>query len=373
MEAHMQPIAKRAALLALVVALYLVYVELVSFGKIRVANIDADVIPKSSLLAAYPGMAWADTLAKEWAPSNHYSYEAYVGWERESFQGQVINIDEPGVRRTAHSHCDQPGITIWVFGGSTVWGYGSPDWLTIPSQLAEKYENSGHNVCIKNFGEKAWVNTQEMIKLILELKHTERKPDLVIFYDGPADVWESYQSGRGGVHQNFEDTKRLFEGHAAAVAGSFQYLLDSNAGRLLWRQHQQNSIQKSPSKDVNAIAKRALRCYLENVRLIQALGREYNFQPVFFWEPTIATGNKPLSPTEKAAQDDARKQFPGLDESNQAAYTLLQPDCHSPIFCIADALDHATGSVYFDENHVTGEGNRLVAGRMYDTLKQIHP
>src|SRR5260370_418169 len=206
MEAHMQQIAKRAGLLTLVVALYLLYVELVSFGKLRVANLDTDVIPKSSLVAAYPGMAWANTLTREWAPSNHYSYEAYVGWERKPFQGEVINIDEPGVRRTAHSHCDQPGYTIWTFGGSTIWGYGSPD------------------------------------------------------------VWESYQSGRGGVHQNFEDTKRLFEGHAAATAGSFQYLLDSNAGRLLWRQHQQNSIQNSPSKDVNAIAKRALRCYLENVR-----------------------------------------------------------------------------------------------------------
>jgi len=233
MEAKVEQIVKRIGLLALVVALYLPYVEFVSFAKIRIANIDADVIPKASLVAAYPGMAWADTLAKEWAPSNHYSYEAYVGWERKPYQGQVINIDEPGVRRSAHSHCDQPGYTIWTFGGSTIWGYGSPDWLTIPSQLAEKYESAGRNVCIKNFGEKAWVSTQEMIKLILELKRSERKPNLVIFYDGPADVWESYQSGRGGVHQNFEDTKRLFEGHAAAVAGSFQYLLDSNAGRLL--------------------------------------------------------------------------------------------------------------------------------------------
>jgi len=366
----MKQFAKRAGLLLLVFALYLVYLELVSFGKLRVANLDTDVIPKSSLIAAYPGQPWATTLASEWAPSNHYSYEAYVGWERKPFQGKVINIEEPGVRRSAHSHCDQPGLTIWAFGGSTIWGYGSPDWLTIPSQLAEQYEKAGHNVCIKNFGEKAWVNTQEMVKFVLELKHATRKPDLVIFYDGPADVWESYQSGRGGVHQNFDDTKRLFEGHAAAVAGSFQYLLDSNAGRLLWRQHQSNS-QKSPTKDLNATAQRALLCYLENVALIRALAREYHFQPAFFWEPTISTGNKPLTPTEKAAQDEARQQFPGLDEANQLAYTLLQPNCHAPIYCIADALDTASDTVYFDENHVTAKGNRLVAERMYTTLQPI--
>jgi lysophospholipase L1-like esterase len=368
-----EQIAKRAGLLALVVLLWLAYVELVSFGKLRIAHFDGDAIPKSSLVAAYPGMDWAGMLADEWAPSNHYSYEAYVGWERKPFQGQVINIDEPGVRRSAPSHCDRPGYTIWVFGGSTIWGYGSPDWLTIPSQLAAKYESAGRDVCIKNFGEKAWVNTQEMIKLVLELKHAGQKPDLVVFYDGPADVWESYQSGRGGVHQNFDDTKRLFEGHAAAKEGSFQYLLDSNAGRLLADQRQQNSLQKTPARDINAIAQRALRCYLENVRLIEALGREYRFQPVFFWEPTIATGHKPLSPTEQAAQDAAHKGFPGLDEANQAAYAMLQPDCHAPIFCIADALDHATGTVYFDENHVTAEGNRLIAERMYEAIQQNRP
>jgi lysophospholipase L1-like esterase len=363
--------AKRTALVALVVVLWLAYVELVSFAKLRLAHRDTDLIPRANLVSAYPGMNWANSLATELATSNHFSYEAYVGWERKPVQGQAINIDEPGIRRSAHSHCDQPGYTIWVFGGSTIWGYGAPDWLTIPSQLAEKYESSGRNVCIKNFGEKAWVNTQEMIKLALELKHTDRKPDLVAFYDGPADIYESYQSGRGGVHQNFDDTKRLFEGHAAASSGSFHYLLDSNAGRLL-SQQRQSSLQKS-AKNPDAIASRALRCYLENIRLIEALAREYHFQPAFFWEPTISTGHKPLTPTEQSARDAAHKEMPGLDEANQAAYVQLQPNCHAPIFCIADALDHATGTVYFDENHVSAEGNRLIADRMYAALQQIQP
>ncbi len=368
----MPQFAIRAAILALVVVLWLAYVEVVSFAKLRIANLDADLIPRASLVSAYPGMTWANSLATELSTSNHFTYEAYVGWERKPFQGQAINIDEPGVRRSSPSHCDQPGYTIWVFGGSTTWGYGAPDWLTIPSQLAAKYQASGRTVCVKNFGEKAWVNTQEMIKLLLELKQTDRKPDLVIFYDGPADVYESYQSGRGGVHQNFDDTKRLFEGHAAASSGSFHYLQDSNAARLLGQQRQQN-LQQSSSKNPDAIARRALRSYLENVQIIEALAREYKFQPAFFWEPTIATGHKHLTPTEEAAQNAARKEMPGLDEANQAAYALLQPDCHAPIFCIADALDQATSTVYFDENHVTAEGNHLIAERMYNTVQQAHP
>jgi len=363
-------IIKRIGIAALSGVLWLGYVELVSFGKVRLANLDTDVIPRSSLVSAYPGLSWANTLADEWKPSNRYSYEAYVGWERKPFHGQTINIEEPGgVRRSANSHCDETTYTIWMFGGSTIWGYGSPDWLTIPSLLAEKYARSGRRVCVKNFGEKAWVNTQEMIKLILELKRDERKPDLVVFYDGPADVWESYQSGRGGVHQNFEDTKRLFEGHAAANSGSFNYLLDSNTARLLFQQRLQNSMHQTSAKNEEEIARRALKCYLENVHLIEALGQQYGFKPAFFWEPTISTGHKVLTPVEEEARDAARKQTPGLDEASEAAYAMLKPECHAPIFCIADALDSATDTVYFDENHVSAEGNGLITERIYDLLQ----
>jgi lysophospholipase L1-like esterase len=372
MEGRVEKFAKQTGIFLILIFLWLAYVELVCFAKIRRANADTDIIPRTSLLSVYQGAPWVNTLADEWAPSNHYSYEAWVDWQRKPFQGQTINIDATGVRRSTPSHCDEKAYTIWVFGGSTVWGYGAPDWLTIPSQLAEKYEQAGRNVCVKNYGEKAWVTTQEMIKLILELKRGEQKPDLVIFYDGPADVWESYQSGRGGVHQNFEDTKRLFEGHAAAISGSFGYLLDTNTARLLLQQRLQNRMKQTSTKDTDAIARRAIRCYFENVRLVEALGREYGFEPLFFWEPTISTGNKHLTAEEAVARDSARQQTPGLDEANQAAYALLKAECRPPVFCIADVLDTITGTVYFDENHISAEGNRLIAERMYDTIQRQH-
>ncbi len=370
----MQKFAKQAGILVILVFLWLVYVEAVCFTKLRMANTETDIIPRSRLQSVYQGAAWVNTLADEWKPSNKFSYEAYVGWERRPFQGQTINIDATGVRRSLHSHCDDGrAYTIWMFGGSTVWGAGTPDWLTIPSLLAEKYELAGRNVCVQNYGEKAWVNTQEVIKLILELKKSERKPDLVIFYDGPADVYESYQSGRGGVHQNFDDTKQLFEGHASAGSGNFHYLMDTNTARLLLQQKLQNRMRRSSAKDTDLIARQAIRCYLENVHLVEAIGHEYGFKPLLFWEPTISTGNKHWTAEEEAARESARRQTPGLEEANQAAYALIKTKCQPPVFCIADALDTATGTIYFDEAHVAAEGNRLIAERMYNTIQQQHP
>ena len=69
--------------------------------------------------------------------------------------------------------------------------------------LAEQNDKAGRSVCVRNYGETGWVSTQELIKLMLELKRTGRKPDLVIFYDGANDVYLPYQYGRVDVHNQF--------------------------------------------------------------------------------------------------------------------------------------------------------------------------
>ena len=374
MDAPTATLAKRAGIAVVLLVVWLAWVELACFARLRMASLDTDVIPRSRLQAVYRDSPWVDALADEWKPSNVFHYEAYVGWERNPFHGKAINIDAGGVRRSVPSACDdRAAYTVWMFGGSTIWGAGTPDWLTIPSQLAAKYEQGGRKVCVRNYGEKAWVSTQETIQLMLQLKQTPKKPDLVIFYDGPADVYETYQSGRAGLHQNFDDTRQILEGRASAGAGSFRYLLETNTAKLLLQQRLQNRMSKqTAARDVDALALATVRCYLDNVRLVEALGREYGFAAFFFWEPTLSTGNKHLTPEEEEARSTARRQAPGLEELNRAAYALLQSEARAPVFPIADALDAATGTVYFDEAHVTAEGNRMVAERMYETVQPKH-
>jgi hypothetical protein len=359
-------LAQRAAIAVMVLIVWLVWVEAACFARLRLANADTDIIPRSRLLAVYQNTPWVNALADEWSPSNVFAYQAFVGWERKPFHGQVINIESTGVRRSEPSHCDDAAAyTIWMFGGSTIFGTGAPDWLTIPSLLAGRFEKDGRPVCVRNYGEKAWVNTQEMIKLTLELERAARKPDLVVFYDGPSDVFQTYQSGQAGLHQNFNQTKQTFENRTAPGIAAFRYLLESNTAKVLFPQHFAHT-----TKNADTIAHETVQCYLQNVVLVQALAREYKFEPFFFWEPTLATGNKRLTTGEEDARAAARKQTPGLEEANQAAYALLKTEAGPPVFPIADALDSATDTVYFDEAHVTTEGNGLVAQRMYETIRQ---
>jgi len=343
---------------------WLLYVEAVCFARLWSANPGTDLIPRERLRLVYKNADWVDAFSREWAPSNVYEYKAYVGWERKPFHGRAINVDETNLRFTAHSQCGIDAYTIWVFGGSTVWGAGTPDWLTVPSQLAAMYEESGQKVCVRNYGQPAWVNSQEVVKLMLELKNSPRKPDLVIFYDGPSDIYETFQSGKPGLHQNFDSMAGMFERRASTRSGGFQYLTNTNTARVLAEQNK----REAPRKNTDEIARQSISVYMENVRFVQALAKEYGFRAAFFWQPTISVSHKQLTPVEQTARDAARLHSPGLEAANQAGYALFQKDCSAPLYCIVDAFDQAEGTIYFDDAHVDAEGNRLIAKKMYDAL-----
>lgn len=78
---------------------------------------------------------------------------------------------------------------IWVFGGSTLFGYGVSDNDTIPSKLSKILkEKSGNNWCVKNFGRGYYYSEQELGLFVKLLSSNYSKlPSKVIFIDGLND------------------------------------------------------------------------------------------------------------------------------------------------------------------------------------------
>jgi hypothetical protein len=62
-------------------------------------------------------------------------YHPYILWRTRPFEGRLIRVSSLGLRVHPHSQCARGAYRVWVFGGSTVWGLGSPDDQTIPSHL----------------------------------------------------------------------------------------------------------------------------------------------------------------------------------------------------------------------------------------------
>lgn len=107
------------------------------------------------------------------------------------FSGSYFHISE-GMRRTA-GHPLSYLATIYVFGGSTIYGSEVPDEYTLPSYL-QKYMNSyfPQTYRVLNLGTTSVTSTQELERL---RKTDIQKGDVVIFYNGVNDVFQGVYNG----------------------------------------------------------------------------------------------------------------------------------------------------------------------------------
>ncbi len=325
----------------------------------------------------YQRERWAHQYWQEAFEATKFSYEPYVVWKQLPFAGQTINIEGDQRRKTLNSTCGGDAYTIWMFGGSTMWGTGSPDWETIPSHLAGLLTKPGAPVCVRNFGQTGWRNTQEVIELILELKRTPRRPDLVIFYDGYNDGYSFYQSGKFDAHLNYDRIREQMERPSRPRRGGFvvDFLLSTNTARLITGARGPHTLLEGyevplPPPISDADARRDLDVsYLGNQDVIGALAKQYGFQYASFWQPVIFYGHKILT-----AEEDTIHRFyaAGIDEKD-AEYKdmaeVLRSAAHPHLFDIADVFDGCRQTIYVDYVHVSPEGNQLVAQRMYDVLE----
>jgi hypothetical protein len=323
-------------------------------------------------MAAYQGQSWAPALAREEKASREvYDYKPYTVWRSHPFHGEAVNIDENNMRRTYYSHCDANQFTIWMFGGSTMRGNGSPDWGTIPSQLGQLFEKAGQPACVRNFGEGAWVSTQEVTQLALALKSETRKPNLVIFYDGANDTFVPYQSGRPDVHMNFNTIKNQFEGQRSLRDGTFSYLLQTNTLRLIFsltaRAAMRAGDRPVPSGDLNGLAQASTNNYFANMDIVSGLAKQYGFDYGFFWQPVLFTTRKTLVGEEQ--QIRRSKTQAHLADWAPRMYDLVRGQQHSHFYDLTNTFDQSDQKLFLDWCHITMTGNELIARKMFAAFR----
>jgi hypothetical protein len=331
--------------------------------------------PAVKLDLAEGGSAAEREYWKEFEQANKVTYHQYVLWRRAPYQGDVISINEEGVRRTLHTQCDDKTFTIWMFGDSVMWGAGAPDEETIPSFIALDYEKAGKPVCIVNYAEKGWANTQEMVGLIEQLKHATRKPDIVLFYDGGTEAFAAYQSGHADVHSNYNSFKNFLDNWGASQKAGFSYFEQTNTYRLLKRIsarapfHNKKDATPAIARDTDVLSAAVVENYVQNMDIVNALAKQYGFRAIFAWYPNLAVGHKELTPYEQQVLSMEYQKFPDLGSMYEAVYkrgrAVTSPDFHY----LGDLLDDQKSSLYVGISHLKPEGNRIVADRLFDILE----
>src|SRR5262245_56086849 len=154
-------------------------------------NRDYSNLSLSDLKKVYPDLSKEaiDKLLKEtW--SRPFVYETFTQFKESPYRGDYVNVDENGFRigKNQGPWPPSPGnLNIFLFGGSTTFGYGVPDHQTIASYLQQFLSDKlGREVRVYNFGRGFYYSTQERI-LLEKLLSSGFHPDLAVFIDGYND------------------------------------------------------------------------------------------------------------------------------------------------------------------------------------------
>lgn len=332
---------------------------------------------------AYQDRSWVASYYEEFERSQNARWEPYVYWRQRPYQGKYINIAENGLRFTpehvtAHQSGTRP-LRIFMFGGSTLWGTGARDSMTIPAILAKELRDKGMTAEITNFGQSGYVSTQEFFGLLLELQK-QNIPDLVVFYDGVNDTFSAFQQGVAGVPQNEINRATEFALTARSNRARLWFqafrdtLYDLSIVRflegLLSRLgiiHQRGTLSTSAlvsSRDHDALAQEVIARYKSNVRMANALASQYGFKVLFYWQPTIFQ-KKHLTEYEDSSHQHVRS----IESFFLRTYALAQQsigkhDRYTRVRDLSLLFSNIREPLYVDWCHLAELGNALIAREM---------
>ena len=329
----------------------------------------------------YASQSWAPKYWHEFRLARRQRYYSYVGWRRAPFDGQTIQIDERGIRLTPGADCSANSFKVFAFGGSTMWGTGSPNWGTIPAYLQTGLQKLRHGpVCVVNFGETAYVSTQGLIILLMQLR-SGNVPDLVVFYDGPGDIYAAYQSGRADVHQNFDQIAAKFERRqnpstfVDKLRSSYSYSLIENllSKLIIAKPRQEETTEpityESMGIDAGTLSDLLVQNYFGSYNIVSALAQKYGFKYSFFLQPIVSMGDKRLT-TEEQEMKHSLEMETAFNKLCTAVYKTaeLESSKYQNFYTMAHIFDEYDSLLWIDEFHVTPVGNQLIAQKMLDVI-----
>ena len=282
-------------------------------------------------------------------------YEPWVQFRNPEFHSKHINTDPKGFRKTKEpKHQSDKYVKVYVFGGSTTFGYGISDNDTIPSYmqkiLEEQYPNK--SVLVKNFGQTCYYSSQELLLLISLIKNNDI-PDWAVFIDGLNDT---------------NQLSRLRD--EPWLTNQIKNRLDSGID-FSWIPMVRFVKAKFPEKipklsireeDTQRIVDYVLSRYKKNLEMIQSICRLYGIKFIFVWQPVpFYKYKKPF-----------HKKFPHeIDGPHwEKVYSSVADYMHNENFLdLADIFAQTQGKVYVDDVHYNEYANEKIASKICAALE----
>lgn len=331
----------------------------------------------AALLRAYPGMARADVdalLEETW--TRRLAFEPFTHFRERAFRGRYVNVHEAGFRTSADQGpwpMDPGAFNVFVFGGSTAFGYGVSDEETFASYLARGLGTPPpeRRPRVYNFGRGSYYSTQERV-LFARLLQEGAAPAMALFLDG---LNEFFYPGDEPAHS--DRLRAAFEEDPSDLASALRRAARALPALRLIRALSPSAAREGSSMEERASdapsgldspLERVVARYLANKRLIEAAAREHGVTAVFVWQPV---------PTYAYEHRDADGPRPGLGSPERwrrryehVAERMRKGDLGPDFIWCADVAQGAAGPLYVDRVHYSGLMNRRIAAAVLDALRE---
>jgi len=240
-----------------------------------------------------------------------FVYADYTHFTERPCKGRYVNVTDVGYRKSVNQGPWPPSsdnLNVFVFGGSTTFGYGQPDELTLPSFLQQALAaHTKRRVAVYNFGVGWYYSTQERIcfeKMLMD----GHVPQIAFFINGMND---SFNVGNrpffsSEMAQAFQKVSGFDKSQSPAKDSQndsqvyLQSLINVGfrqlpVGRLAHylkekfpgsnRSHDLAGSSQMNEEEENDWMRKSCETYFVNKLLIEQSCQALGVMPVFVWQP----------------------------------------------------------------------------------------
>jgi hypothetical protein len=333
-----------------------------------------------ALEKVYPGLSRAEiqTLLNEtYSPARAFIYEPFTEFRERPYAGRYVNVDVNGFRLSEGQGPWPPDgekyFNVFLFGGSTTFGFGVADDQTVASHLQRLLSGLGlpKEARVYNFGRGSYYSTQERI-LFEKMVATGFRPDVAIFIDGLND--SHHYDDRPSSATRIESA---LEGKSTAGTNSLEKLpmvrLARSALRRLGVSSGENPVNEweETARDKDACGNQAVlqniaQRYAANKRITETVAASYGVRTLFVWQPVAVY-----------KYDQMYNPFAGDPHPRRACvegtYPLMWDFLrqHPPgddFLWSADIQENVAEPLYVDSLHYSGKMSELFAQQIVNAL-----
>jgi hypothetical protein len=311
------------------------------------------------ILRAYPGSEIEQInqlLHEHW--TRPVEYQPFTQFREPAFSGRYLNVHPAGFREIPEQAPWPPlpdRLNIFLFGGSTTFGYGVPDDQTIAAFLQTALSAEGADAAVYNFAQGGYYSSQE-ITLFQRLLAQGIKPGYAIFIDGLNEFYYDedapLQTDRLRTIVNSQYT-RGFETQNPLMR------MIKNLQRYAAAVEDPPALTEPTPEETRMRVAEAVERYIHNIRQASAVAEEYGIPTLFVWQP-VPNYRYDLS-LHPFSGFGFEEQGPTAEGYEYFADHRDEVELPPSFLWLADMQENAEQNFYVDQIHYNPVLSRMIA------------